>query len=91
MVSRSYAVYAAYVAQTKKLLPVERELRRRLAASIIRLRVEKGWSQEEAADRAGLHDKHLQKIEYGTVNVTFNTVAKLAAAFGVKIEEFLKS
>ena len=60
------------------------DIRRRLAANIIRLRKERGWSQEELADRAGLHRTYISGVERGVRNPTITVVAKIAAALGVE-------
>jgi transcriptional regulator with XRE-family HTH domain len=66
------------------MLARENLLRRRLAQAVIRERARLRWSQERAAEKAGLNPRHFQKIEAGTVNVTLHTVARLSAAFGVE-------
>jgi transcriptional regulator with XRE-family HTH domain len=60
-------------------------LRRRLAAALRRERARKRWSQERAAEAAGLNARHYQKLEEGSVNVTLGTLERLAKAFGVDV------
>jgi transcriptional regulator with XRE-family HTH domain len=62
----------------------------RLAASAKRERARLGWTQEEAAETAGLNIRHYQKIEEGSVNVTLRTVESVAEAFGVDVVESLR-
>ena len=57
--------------------------RRRLGEALRALRAERGLSQEEAAERAGVHAKHLQRIEGGNANVTLATLVALARAYRV--------
>jgi transcriptional regulator with XRE-family HTH domain len=63
---------------------VGRSLRARLRAlgsNLKRRRVDKGFSQERMAERAGLtDDRFLRRIERGEVNVRFGTLVKLAEA-----------
>ena len=59
------------------------DIRARLAANLKRLRAEKGWSQEDYADRAGIHRTYVSDIERGKRNPTITVVEKLAAPFGV--------
>jgi len=54
------------------------------------LREKRGWTQEDAADRIGLHFRHFQKIEYGKVNVTIDTLAKIGVAFGLNVADLLR-
>lgn len=56
----------------------------RLGLNIRRLREERGWSQEDYADRAGIHRTYVSDIERGRRNPTITVVEKLARPFGVK-------
>jgi transcriptional regulator with XRE-family HTH domain len=55
----------------------------RLGRNVRRLREEKGWSQEDYADRAGIHRTYVSDIERGRRNPTVTVVEKLAAPFAV--------
>lgn len=59
------------------------DVRQRLARNLRRLRNEKGWSQEDYADRAGIHRTYVSGLERGTRNPTIIIVEKLAATLGV--------
>ena len=65
------------------------EIRQRLAQNLRRLRTEKGWSQEEYADRAGIHRTYISDIERGAQNPTIMIVEKLAQALDVKAAELI--
>lgn len=65
-------------------------LRQRLARSVGKLRSARGWSQEEAAEQAGLNPRHYQKIEEGSVNVTLTTLERLCRAFAVDVVRLFK-
>ena len=56
----------------------------RLGRNVRRLREEKGWSQEDYADRAGIHRTYVSDIERGRRNPTITVVEKLAKPFGVR-------
>ena len=47
------------------------------------LRQERGWSQEELAERADLHRTYVVGVEGGRRNVSLDAIHQLAAAFGV--------
>lgn len=64
--------------------------KRHLAANIAGLRATRGWSQQEAADAAGLDLKHLQKVEYGSLNVSLATLVRLARAFQTSVGALLE-
>lgn len=61
------------------------DVRRSLGSRLQRLRQEQGLSQEELADRAGLHRTYVSGVERGVRNPTITVVAKLAAALGVDL------
>jgi transcriptional regulator with XRE-family HTH domain len=54
------------------------------------LRKEKGWSQEELADKAGFHRTYIGFIERGERNLSLRAIETLANAFSVKPFELLK-
>jgi transcriptional regulator with XRE-family HTH domain len=61
-----------------------------LAKNLRRLRNSTGLSQEELADRAGLHRTYISSIERGERNVTLRTAFLLAKALGVEAADLLK-
>jgi DNA-binding XRE family transcriptional regulator len=69
-----------------------REVERELKALALRLRSVReraGLTQEQAAERIGLHAKHLQRVERGTANVTFATLLSCAHAYGTALVSLL--
>jgi transcriptional regulator with XRE-family HTH domain len=65
------------------------DIRTRLGKNVRRLREEKGWSQEDYADRAGIHRTYVSDIERGRRNPTVTVVEKLAKPLGVRAGELL--
>ena len=47
------------------------------------LRVKKGVSQEELADRCGVHRTYMGRIERGETNITLTNIHKVARGLGV--------
>jgi transcriptional regulator with XRE-family HTH domain len=62
-------------------------LKARLANGLRRERNRRGWTQEKAAEMAGLNVRHLQKLEEGSVNVTLRTLERLTRAYDVDITQ----
>jgi transcriptional regulator with XRE-family HTH domain len=54
------------------------DIRARLGRNVRRLREAKGWSQEDYADRAGIHRTYVSDIERGCRNPTVTVIEKLA-------------
>lgn len=67
-----------------------RELQRRLATAVRRLRQQREWTQEEAAHRCGMTVRVFQRMEGEEVNVTFTSLARLCEGFEVDVVELLK-
>lgn len=65
------------------------DLRRKLGARVQRLRQDQGLSQEEFADRAGLHRTYVSGVERGIRNPTVTVLGKLAEGLGVKLPELV--
>jgi transcriptional regulator with XRE-family HTH domain len=49
----------------------------------------RGWSQEDYAERAGIHRTYVSDIERGSRNPTITVVEKLAKPLGVRPGELL--
>jgi transcriptional regulator with XRE-family HTH domain len=60
-------------------------LRSRLARTLRAHRKARGWTQEEAAERAHLNPRLYQKLEQGEVNTTLRTLERLAQAYEVDV------
>ncbi len=54
------------------------------------LRIARGLTQEQVAEKAGLDDKHLQTIEAGTSNVTMASLVGITRCLGVTLSELFK-
>ena len=65
----------------------EHDIRTRFGARVRQLRNGRGWSQEELADRAGLHRTYVGSIERGEQNLSLVNIEKLAATLGVSLGE----
>lgn len=62
-------------------------VQRRFGAHIRRMRIARGWSQEELADRAKKHWTYVGGIERGERNPTLRVIADLARALDVPIRD----
>lgn len=68
-----------------------RVIQKRFGARVRALRMEAGFSQEAAAERIGIHSKHLQRLESGKANPTLATMAAIGEAFSISIGALFQS
>jgi transcriptional regulator with XRE-family HTH domain len=66
------------------------EIQSRLGARIRTLRTKNGWSQEEFADRCGLHRSYMGAVERGEKNLTLATLHILARTLDTTISGLLR-
>ena len=65
---------------------LELEPRFAVVRQLIALREERGWSQRELADRAGMKQPQLARLETGQVEPRFDTLQRLATALNYKVQ-----
>jgi transcriptional regulator with XRE-family HTH domain len=65
------------------------DLQLKLASHVKMLRVARSLTQEGLAVKADIALRHIQKIESGEVNVTLETLAKLAHALNTNPAELI--
>lgn len=64
---------------------------RKLFAKRVReLRQERGWSQDDLADEAGLHRTYIGTVERAEQSITLDSVEKIAKAFKVSVKELFE-
>ena len=56
-----------------------------VAANLRRLRLERNWSQEDCAERCGLHRTYIGAVERGERNITLATLDSIAAAWSTSL------
>jgi transcriptional regulator with XRE-family HTH domain len=62
-------------------------LARQLGSLIRQLRLEAGVSQEEFADRCGIHRTYIGSIERGEKTITIETALKIATALSIPLSQ----
>lgn len=60
-----------------------------LAINVWRVREERGWTQQQLAQRAGVKQPRIAEIERGNANPTLLTMSRIAQALGVTVDRLL--
>lgn len=60
-----------------------------LAINVWRVREERGWTQQQLAQRAGIKQPRIAEIERGDANPTLLTISRIAQALGVTVDRLL--
>ena len=66
------------------------EIQMQLGRKIRELRKEKGWSQEEFADKCGIGRAHMSLIERGQQNLTLATLWAISQQLETSMSAMLK-
>lgn len=66
------------------------EINIQLGEIVKKKRVALGLSQEELADKAGVHRTYIGMIERAEKNITLTNLNKISRALGCKLSELLK-
>lgn len=64
--------------------------RRRFGDRVRQLRTERGWSQEQLAERAQLHRTYVVQVERGHRNASLDVIEALAVALSVSPAELFR-
>lgn len=64
--------------------------RRRFGDRVRQLRTDRGWSQEQLAEKAQLHRTYVVEVERGHRNASLDVIEALAVALGVGAAELFR-
>lgn len=70
---------------------MEGELQKVVGRNLRRYRLERGYSQEDFADRMGVHRTYMGSVERGERNLSLRSVEKFAEFLGVDPLELLRA
>jgi transcriptional regulator with XRE-family HTH domain len=63
-------------------------LTEKIGKKIFEFRKQKNLSQEKLANEAGVDRTYIPKVEKGQINITINSLEKIAKALNIEIKEF---
>lgn len=66
------------------------ELVKRIGERIRRFRKEMNLSQEQLAERSGLHTNYVGQVERGEKNLTLETLEKMVGGLNISLEELFR-
>ena len=66
------------------------EINRRVGSNIRRQREQRSWSQGDLSEASGLPVRTIGRIERAAVDVRLSTLAKIAKALRVEVEDLLQ-
>ncbi|HEX2210855.1 MAG TPA: helix-turn-helix transcriptional regulator [Longimicrobium sp.] len=91
--SRASDVFAAIEEEVPALARVEKELGSRLvvARNVLRLRMQRGLTQQQLAQMLGVKQPRVAQIESASANLQIDTIDRLAAVFGVEPARLLQA
>ena len=70
---------------------MENQPRKQLGNNIKRLRTSLGLSQEQLAEKAGLHRTYVGAVERGERNVSLDNILAISCALGVSASTLLEN
>ena len=68
----------------------DEHLQMSLAEAVRKRRLQKGLTQESAAQAMEMSTRHFQKLEAGQLNITLRTLARVAKALDMELSELFK-
>lgn len=75
---------------SKKIIPMQKSpILELFGQNVRKLRVERGLSQEQLADKAGLHRTYIGMIERAEKNITLCNIEKIANALDASVRDLI--
>ncbi len=62
----------------------------RYGQAVRKVRLEQGMSQEELADRCGLHRTYISDVELGKRNISLENIERIAISLSKDLSDFFK-
>jgi len=66
------------------------KLKKIFSNNVRKYRIKQNMSQEELAEKAGLHRTYIGSVERGERNITINVMEKICIALGMSIIDLFK-
>ena len=91
--SSLHDVFAEIREEVPEFAEAERELgsRRVVARNVIRLRIQRGYTQHQLGEVLGVRQPRVAQIESARANLKIDTLDRLAAVFGVEPARLLQA
>ena len=66
------------------------KLKKIFSNNVRKYRIKQNLSQEELAEKAGVHRTYIGSVERGERNITINVMEKICVALGIPITDLFK-
>ena len=66
------------------------KLKKTFSNNVRKYRIKQNLSQEELAEKAGVHRTYIGSVERGERNITINVMEKICTALGIPINDLFK-
>lgn len=86
-----YAYFTTFATSKNSIKMQKSPILEVFGQNVRNLRVEHGLSQEQLADKAGLHRTYVGMIERAEKNITLCNIEKLAKALNVKVSTLVNN
>ncbi len=87
---QSFITYSLWSGEQSSGAIARMDVRKRVGRNVRRLRVESELTQEELADKAGIHQTYLSGVEGGKRNPSVVVLDRIASGLGVDIAKLLE-
>ena len=81
----SFITYSLWSGEQSSGAIARMDVRKRVGKNVKNLRVDSGLSQEELADKAGIHQTYLSGVEGGKRNPSIMVLQRIADGLGVDV------
>ena len=84
-----FAYFTTFVSSKKSIIMQKTSILEVFGQNVRTFRVEQGLSQEQLAEKAGLHRTYIGMIERAEKNITLCNIEKIALALNVDIKSLV--
>lgn len=77
------------MARQSKINPQLAKLLKRISVNVVQMRKDRGWTQEQAAERGGFDFRWYQRLESGKYSFSLETLVRLSELYKLTVAELV--